>query len=48
MLTLQQLKDMQEGIFATGETTDDDSGVYFLSDRLREWIILPPAIEEKK
>lgn len=26
MLTLQQLKDMEPGIFATGETTDDADG----------------------
>lgn len=27
MLTLQQLKDMEPGIFATGTTTDDEEGV---------------------
>lgn len=26
MLTLQQLKDMEPGIFATGETSDDSDG----------------------
>ena len=39
-----------EGVRLAGKIIglSDDGGVYFLTDRPREWIVLPPAIEEDK
>lgn len=39
MLTLQQLKDMEPGIFASGETTDDPEGINMTnSGRALRWV----------
>lgn len=47
MLTLQQLKDMEPGIFATGETTDDANGANITgSGRQLRWVAVRGGIHD--